>query len=161
MEVKNATRIRELTDIRGDGGYVVAPPSSHPSGNFYEWAFPFGMADLADLPEWVFNKKQQATLPVVKDWPAIAQGVSEGSRNEGAAKFTGKLLHDLSQDLWASAGWDAVLAWNERNNPPLPENELRAVFNSITKSELSSRSKLQTDAIVEKWKSALSIQEVG
>jgi hypothetical protein len=161
VEVKNATRIRELTDIRGDGGYVVAPPSSHPSGGYYEWVASFDMADLADLPEWVFNKKQQTILPIAKDWPVIAQGVSEGSRNEGAAKLTGKLLHDLSQELWTTAGWDAVLAWNGRNSPPLPEGELRAVFDSIAKSELSSRSNLQTDATVEKWKPALSIQELA
>lgn len=40
-------------DFRGKGGYVVAPPSVHPSGHVYEW----GEVDSADaaiepLPEW-------------------------------------------------------------------------------------------------------------
>ena len=37
-QVKNsASRVHPGVDIRGDGGYVVAPPSVHPSGAVYEW----------------------------------------------------------------------------------------------------------------------------
>ena len=137
VEVKNATRIRELTDIRGDGGYVVAPPSLHPSGNSYEWLVPFGKIALADLPTWVFAEKQ--TTVFTKDWPAIANGVNKGSRNTDAASFVGKILHDLSTELWTTTGWDATVAWNQRNNPPMSEKELRAVFESIKQRQSISR----------------------
>lgn len=33
-----AKRLGPGLDTRGDGGYVVAPPSIHPSGRRYEWA---------------------------------------------------------------------------------------------------------------------------
>lgn len=37
--VKNSVRkIAPGLDIRGDGGYVVAPPSVHQSGRVYEWS---------------------------------------------------------------------------------------------------------------------------
>ena len=37
-QVRNsASRVHPGVDIRGDGGYVVAPPSVHPSGAVYEW----------------------------------------------------------------------------------------------------------------------------
>lgn len=37
FEVSNRVGILPGLDIRGDGGYVVAPPSIHPSGHAYTW----------------------------------------------------------------------------------------------------------------------------
>lgn len=34
--VKNRTKVLPGIDVRGDGGYVVAPGSKHKSGNYYE-----------------------------------------------------------------------------------------------------------------------------
>lgn len=73
LPVKNTTRIREKTDIRGDGGYVVAPPSQHPSGGSYEWKkSPFD-TPLADLPDFIIkllekqnNKRENLMDPVIE-----------------------------------------------------------------------------------------------
>lgn len=40
-------------DLRGDGGYVVAPPSVHPSGWQYRWLVTPEEIPLAPLPEWL------------------------------------------------------------------------------------------------------------
>ncbi|MDP3993424.1 MAG: bifunctional DNA primase/polymerase [bacterium] len=135
--VKTEARVRELTDIRGDGGYVIAPPSLHASGNRYEWMVGPGDTDLADLPEWVLNQNQNYAGQ--KDWHQIAAGANLGVRNQTAASYVGKLLHDLSTELWASAGWDVICAWNERNKPPLPIKELRDTFDSIARTEMQRR----------------------
>ena len=41
-------------DIRGDGGYVVLPPSIHPSGRPYVWSVDSG-DHFAEAPAWLTN----------------------------------------------------------------------------------------------------------
>jgi len=51
-------------DVRGDGGYVVAPPSIHPNGATYEWIVTPWQASLTDAPAWLLD------LLAVRDMPA-------------------------------------------------------------------------------------------
>ncbi len=46
----NRTGWRPGLDLRGDGGYVVAPPSQHPSGKRYEW---LSQGRPAPMPGWL------------------------------------------------------------------------------------------------------------
>lgn len=126
-------------DIRSEGGYVVAPDSLHNSGNKYEWLIhpkgcpPIQMPD--ELKQFLFGEasKQQKTSDVKK----VLSGVSEGNRNESAAKIAGKILKMFTQNEWDTEGWKFFLSWNQQNNPPLEESELLAVFESIKKRELA------------------------
>lgn len=44
-------RLGHGVDVRGDGGYVIAPPSRHVSGDVYRVAARGG--DIPDLPDWL------------------------------------------------------------------------------------------------------------
>lgn len=133
-------RFRELTDIKADGGYVVAPPSIHcDTGLPYEWIMPLDQVSLVELPEelqkeLVNNRKSQSG-----DLAMIAQGVSGGERNEAATKFIGHFLAKSKEHEWETEIWPKVKEWNLKNNPPLEEKELRTVFDSIAKKETRKR----------------------
>lgn len=57
VRIRNVVRVLGLPglDLRGDGGYVVAPPSRHASGRQYLWELSSDPADvpLAPLPAWL------------------------------------------------------------------------------------------------------------
>ena len=53
--VPNAVGIRPGLDIRGDGGYIVVPPSGHPSGGTYEWITPLEGTKLSLPPPWLIH----------------------------------------------------------------------------------------------------------
>lgn len=53
----SASKLADKVDIRANGGYVVAPPSRHPDGGFYEWVENLSPeeATLADIPEHIVS----------------------------------------------------------------------------------------------------------
>ncbi|MGC9000793.1 bifunctional DNA primase/polymerase [Caldisericum sp.] len=53
-KVSSFTQLLPGIDLRGDGGYVVAPPSMHPSGEIYQWDNEL-KGELAEAPEWLLE----------------------------------------------------------------------------------------------------------
>ena len=63
MPRNSQSRVGKNLDVRGEGGFVVLPPSTHPCGELYSW-MP-GCAphecDLAELPQWLHALMVQNT----------------------------------------------------------------------------------------------------
>ena len=54
VQITNRTKVGGVAiDVRGDGGYIVTPPSIHNSGKRYEWERAPGSVSVAQAPEWL------------------------------------------------------------------------------------------------------------
>ena len=66
-------KLADGIDIKGDGGYVVAPPSNHASGGVYRWHVPD--AEILDAPDWLLLKPRQIASPI----PSLGGGQPAGN----------------------------------------------------------------------------------
>jgi hypothetical protein len=131
--IRNRAAIAQGIDLRGDGGYVVAPPSIHPNGARYTWVLGRSPEDiaLAPLPRWL-TTATSALRPkrTLDDWhQLVREGVPEGQRNSTIASLTGHLLwHGIDPQV----ALELLLAWNRtRCRPPLDDAEVARVVQSI------------------------------
>jgi hypothetical protein len=117
-------------DIKGEGGYVLAPPSIHPNGEQYKFVNStvpdiFVIASLRDIG---INPEQKPTAhrDTQPNWITQAlQGVGERQRNDTCTRLVGYFVTKHPQDITEML----MLAWNLKNKPPLPEKEITATTN--------------------------------
>jgi len=135
--VGNRTGVGALApgvEIKGDGGFVYAPPSLHASGNSYSWEDPPWLdVAIPALPEWLLKTLQKSPPQASTAARAGLQaGVGAGTRNVTAAQIAGRYFA-------MGLGHDEVLVmladWNRRNQEPLGDKELAGVVDSIYKRE--------------------------
>ncbi len=62
--------------------------------------------------------------------------MGQGERNESCAKLLGSLCRAFDPKEWEGSVYPLISAWNDKNNPPLTEYELRNVYLSIGKRSL-------------------------
>jgi DNA-binding transcriptional ArsR family regulator len=128
--------LAEGIDLKGDGGYVVAPPSMHPSGKRYEVDGLGGAKALlnpAELPAWLWefiSTKRTSTrtedAPDAPKWGA-------GERNNKLASIAGTMRR---RGLSREAIEAALLEENRRRcDPPLAEGEVRRTAESVARYE--------------------------
>lgn len=127
----NAVRVLEKTDIRSEGGYVVAPGSSSHKG---------GYEILKNLPITTMSEATFELLTAIKknkkskSLPELV-GLNEGGRNSSMASLAGKLMRATNPSKWDKEVWPALVSVNSSYNPPLDKDELLAIYNSISNSE--------------------------
>ncbi|WP_428491743.1 bifunctional DNA primase/polymerase [Rhodopila sp.] len=140
----NRVKFQSGLDTRADGGFIIAPPSTHPNGRLYIWG-PNCANAIADAPQWLIDLVLRPACRVELN---PGGPVPEGSRNDTIARMAGRLLR---QDMDGDFVLDLLLAFNEsRCVPPLPNAEVKRTVESIARIEMARRAKdarpLQTPA---------------
>ena len=162
----SAGKLCEGIDTRGLGGYVVAPPSLHASGNYYTWA---NQPDLAPLPTAIIDALQHPvkkvfavpppphlplTSPLVDlslgDIPidatqliqiAKASPIPEGKRNSTLLSMAGALRQ---QGASVDAIFSALKIINlVQCEPPLTEQEVKKIADSAERWQVGQPTQTQ------------------
>jgi len=143
VEIRNsASQVAPGIDVRGMGGFVVAPPSLHASGNSYEWINEPGLYEPAEIPGWLLQKmiEPARNKELSEGWePGISEGaqimreqdtIPEGQRNSALFHMGCKMREyglterELLSTLWAIN--------QQRCTPPVSQNEVEQLVKNIS-----------------------------
>ncbi len=129
----SAGKLADSIDVRGDGGYVILPPSTMPGGRGYCWE---GSSDpdegvrAAAPPDWLLALvvAPAETAPAAPLADEDAAAIEAGARNDTLFRL-GRSLR--AKGLSAAAILAALQAENgARCNPPLDDAEVRQIASS-------------------------------
>ncbi|MFP4077107.1 MAG: bifunctional DNA primase/polymerase [Halochromatium sp.] len=132
--IANRAGLRPGLDLRADGGYIVAPPSLHASGQRYRWLGQIGQrAALALWPSALAPVQRFSTGRSRTQWRQFLHaGIDEGRRNSGLASLAGHLLW---RQVDPGVILELLLSWNQaRCRPPLPEAEVARILASVQRT---------------------------
>lgn len=147
-DVHNRVKIhRRSIDVRGEGGYVAAPPSRHPSGKLYAWREASNQQEALPLldPLWLTDPEAAMTNPRSVSCAESVRNVAayitriHATSGEGGHNATFRAACKLRD---AGLSEDEALAilreWNVTNAHPAWEekdlaHKIRSAFKALTR----------------------------
>lgn len=126
-DIGNRAGILDGVDVRGEGGYVIAPPSTHPNGTQYQWECDPEETELVEVDDTV-KKLLAVKKSTIGEKFQLPQIIEAGQRNDTLYKLACSLQ---SQGLSDDAILTAVSAENtERCEEPLSKDEVKQIVGS-------------------------------
>lgn len=152
-KINNRAGVLPGLDVRGDGGYVVAPPSVHPSGGVYEWGVEtYDLPAPANLPDDLF---QLFTAGVSGERFKLDETIKSGQRNTDLFKYACSLQERgrSDEEIYALVSY----ANDNRTDSPLDSKELDTLIGSAMRYEKGA----DTDAEQAQNRAALEVATAG
>lgn len=130
LDVRNSVgAVGPGIDVRGNGGYVIAPPSVHIGGGRYFWwegRHP-RYVEMADVPDWLLKKMVPGGKS--KEAPPLPAVLKEGTRNSWLTSGAGTMRR---RGFCEGAILAALKVENRaRCKPPLADEEVEKIARSI------------------------------
>jgi len=118
----------EGIDVRGEGGFVILPPSLHANGNRYRW---LNESDPQPLPQGLRDALMRRTTGRDKSQRDSLERIKEGERNSTLTSLGGTMRR---RRMSLQALEAALLVENaQKCDPPLPETEVRRIAESVSR----------------------------
>jgi hypothetical protein len=142
MPGNSAGKLGPGIDTRGEGGYVLVPPSKV-GGRAYTWSVDSGDR-IAIAPLWLLDILEcgggNGKATPADEWlELVTAGVDEGARNQSVTRIAG-LLFQRFRATEAELAAELVACWNAtRCRPPLEAAELKRTVDSIADREMKRR----------------------
>lgn len=136
IEIRNsANKLGSGIDVRGDGGYVLAPPSAHISGGQYEWEASSEpeQVGLAQMPKWLIDilakPAARQDVSVFHGKPGESSDIADGGRDNFLTACAGAMRR---WGMTQAAILAALRVDNEiRCKPPLDDLSLQRIAKSV------------------------------
>jgi biotin operon repressor len=116
----SAGKLGRGLDVRGEGGYVVVDPSTHPNGQPYAWVAPPWNAPPPEAPKWLVATNGTASTDSTFDRDRAFAGVGEGERDNNLFKYACSLR---ARNVGEAEATVLVKAAAARCTPPFSEKE--------------------------------------
>ena len=120
----------ERIDVRGEGGFIILPPSIHSNGKTYQW---MNEVDPSPLPRRLREVLTCRSSGGDRSQSEHVERIQEGQRNDTLTSLGGTMRR---KGMSGEAVEAALLADNARRcDPPLPETEVETIARSVARYE--------------------------
>lgn len=156
MGVGCRTGLRSGIDIRGDGGYVIAPPSVI-EGKSYAWEASHDPEEtmIVDAPDWLIellSEKQQA-IDLSDEGAKITENRNDTLMHMGVKMRKMGLEYQQIEMMLQTIN-------QNRCSPALPKKEVSAIAKSVSRYGVENRKKYD-DPLTDVWNAKMFFDKYG